>query len=476
MRFAIYATILLAILPLVLARPFFGLCMYYVVSLMQPKLLCWRPGFQDAMLVGVPLVVGAVAFGVHRKVFLPGRDSVSGRIRHVKERIVRAGLWEPAWPLALGAVLIAYIAVTRLFVPYPMSETSYQFRSLCKVFLVTLLLTGMASDERRLRILYVVVALSVGFWAIKGGLKVVVLGPHQVYGKSYDNNLFALNSVMTLPMLFYFGLSVRRTKWRALLMAGAVLMCLAIIGSRSRAGFVAFAFVLAGMAWTSRYRIRAMTAVVLAVVVAVAVSGGEIRERIDSIVQYRADKSASSRFWTWAVAKEMLLESPLIGVGFSNFEIAKSYMDGGRKAAHNIYLQNLAELGILGHPLWLAFVLGSLFSMFRFMRRCRRLSPDMRWAYYLSRGLLLGMAAFCIHGMFHNEEYLELMFVLVGLNIALQATTRRALQERKLQASATHRTPAAATAHVPARRPLHPEHAFGRPLTFSRFIRNPRPI
>jgi len=434
MRFVLYACILFAILPIVLTRPFFGLCVYYVVSLLQPKVICWRGDFQDAMLVGVPLVIGAVAIGVKRIALAPVRDKKSGRIVAVKERLVRNPLFEPAWPLVLFVLLIGYVAVTRLFVPYPLSNTSYQFRSLCKVLLVVVLLTGLAGDLRRYRILYIVVALSVAFWAIKGGFKVILFGPHQVYGKTYDNNFFALVSVMTLPMVFYFGLSVRHARWRPLLLFFAAMTCLGVIGSRSRAGFVAFAFVLLCMAWSSRYRLKAVVAVTIVAAVAVIMSGAEIRDRVDSILAYRQDRSAQSRFYTWQVAHQLLAESPLLGVGFNNYEVAKDRLSGGLKAAHNIYVQNAAELGLLGFPIWMAIVFGTLISLYRFMRWSRRLPPDCRWAYYWSRGLLLGLSAFCIHGMFHNEQYLELMFVCVGLNIALQAVTRRELQHRCLYA------------------------------------------
>ncbi len=458
MRFAIYLTLLFAILPMVLARPFFGLCIYYVVSLLQPKLLCWHPDFQDAMLVGVPLVIGALTIGVWRWEVSPKKDERTGRVIGVLRRVTKSRLFEPAWPLLICVLLIAYIAVTRLFSEFPLESNSYPFRGLCKIVFVTVLLTGMAADFRRLRVLYIVVALAVGFWAIKGGLKVILLGPHQVYGKTYDNNLFALTSAMTLPMLFYFALSVKHAKWRALLMVCAILMCLAIIGSRSRAGFVAFGVVLAGMAWTSRYRLRAMFAVILVVVVTLATTGTEVRERITSILSYRYDRSAASRFWTWQVARDLLVRSPLIGVGFANFEIAKDRYQGGRKAAHNIYLQNLAELGLLGHPLWLLLVFGSLVSMYRFMRWARRLPPEMRWAYQWSRGLCLGMLAFCIHGMFHNEEYLELMFTLVGLNVALQVTTRRELAERRLLDLVEQSRPAKRRRLTRPRLPVEPAH------------------
>lgn len=462
MRFAIYVALLLSVLPLVFFRPFFGLCAYYVVSLLQPKYVAWHPAFQDAMIVGVPLVIGALLIGVRRQELIARKESLTGRIVGFRERIVRGALFEPAWPLAVCVLLLIYISITRLLVPYPLSNNADLYRALIKIMFVTALVTGMASDFKRLRILYIVVALSTAFWAIKGGMKVLVLGPHQVFGKNYDNNLFALTSVMTLPMVFYYALSVRHARWRNLLLACSVLICLGIIGSHSRAGFVAFGFVLMGMAWTYRYRFRAMAAVMLVVIVASIASGAEIRERIDSIIRYDQDKSARSRFATWAVARELLAQSPLIGVGFNNFELARRQYDGGRKAAHNIYLQNMAELGLLGHPLWLLLVLGSVFSMYRFMRWARRLPADMRWAHNWARGLFLGMCAFCIHGMFHNEEYLELMFAMVGLHVALKITTRRELESRKLFALVRPAKPVRKSRpeFVPETGPLHPAKLF----------------
>lgn len=474
MRFFLYVSILLAILPLVFMRPFFGLCVYYVVSLLQPKFLCWRDDFQDALLVGVPFVIGAIALGVKHVQTLPDRD-VTGRIKGVITKIVRSPLFEPSWFVALGALLIIYISVTRLIVPFPLEHTSIQFRSLCKVFLVTVLLTGLVTDSRRFRILFLVIALATAFWAIKGGLKVVLIGPHQVYGKSYDNNLFALTSVMTLPMIFYFGLSVKQARWRTVLLVFAALMCLSIIGSRSRAGFVAFGIVLVCMAWGSRYRLRALFGVFLVVAAVVTMSSKEVTDRIDSILAYRDDRSARSRFHTWEVAKELVKQSPLIGVGFNNFELAQNRYFGGRKAAHNIFLQNLSELGMLGHPLWLLIVFGSMISLFVFMRRSRRLPADMRWVYYCSRGLLLGMLGFCLHGMFHNEEYLELMFAMIGLSIALQAVTKRELRTQQLYAMVETENDAPQRESSAVVRPApvveHPGELFDRPRSLGALAR-----
>ncbi|MBX3395241.1 MAG: O-antigen ligase family protein [Phycisphaerae bacterium] len=434
MRFALYLAILIALMPLVFSRPFFGLCVYYVVSLLQPKYLCWRPDLQDALLVGVPLVVGAVAIGARRRELVPEWDLYSGRLLSLRTRIVSSALIQPRWGILLLGLLIAYVAVTRTMAPFPLSHTSYQFSGLCKVLLVAAMITGLVTTPRQFRALFLVIAMATSFWAIKGGLKVMMIGPHQVYGRTYDNNLFALTSVMTLPMVFYFGLTVKSVRWRAFLLICAALICLGIIGSRSRAGFVAFGVVLMCMAWSSKYRLRALIAVLLVATVTTFMSGTEILDRLDSIFAYSEDQSARSRFFTWLFAWQLFLDNPLFGVGFGNYEIAKIALGGGNKSAHNIFLQNLAELGAIGSLIWCAVVFGSMYSLQQLMRWSRRLPTDMRWVYNCARGLLLGLLAFCIHGFFHNESYIELMFVLVALTISLRLVAERQWHEMRLHA------------------------------------------
>lgn len=443
MRFVVYLSILCALIPLVFTRPFFGLCLYYIVSLLQPKLLCWRGDFQDAMIVGVPLVMGAITVGVRRRVAEPRVDPRTGTVVGADWRLTRSRLFEFAWPLGALMLLMIYLTFNRLMSRFSLESSSESFRALWKVVLVTALLTGMATDYRRFRILYAVVALSVAFWAIKGGIKVLLIGPHQVYGKTYDNNLFALTSVMVLPMVFYHAMTVRRARWRYALFAASALISLAIICSQSRAGFVALAFVTVCMAWSSRYRFRVVGAVAMLGLCIMLVSRSEIEQRVQSIIAYQSDQSARSRLGSWNTAIAVWSANPVFGVGFNQYQPAARAMFGGKRDAHNIFLQNLAELGAVGHPIWLACVLGVPLSMYRFMVRARRLPAQYRWAYYWARGLLLGLVAFAIHGFFHNEEYLELMVTMVGLTVALRIMTRRVLVQDGLERIESARTAAA---------------------------------
>lgn len=476
MRFAIYLSILCALVPLVFTRPFFGLCLYYVVSLLQPKLLCWRGDFQDAMIVGVPLVLGAVTVGVRRRVLEPRIDPRTGTVIGADQHLTRSRLFEFAWPLGALALLMIYLTFNRVISRFPLESTSESFRALWKVVLVTALLTGMATDFRRFRILYVVVALSVAFWAVKGGIKVLLIGPHQVYGKTYDNNLFALTSVMVLPMVFYHAMTVRHARWRFALFAASALISLAIICSQSRAGFVALAVVTVCMAWSSRYRFRVVGAVAMLGICILFVSRNEIEQRVQSIISYQSDQSARSRLGSWNTAIAVWAANPVFGVGFNQYQPAARAMFGGKREAHNIFLQNLAELGVVGHPIWLACVLGVPLSMYRFMRQTRLLPVQYRWAYYWARGLLLGLLGFAIHGFFHNEEYLELMVTMVGLTVALRIMTRRVLMQDGLvriesaRLEAAHIKPTTATpGSTSPGSSAHPAAPFApRPLAWGR--------
>lgn len=425
MRFALYLTLLICLLPLVFSRPFFGLCVYYVVSFMQPKVLCWRPDLQDSLLVGVPLVAGAILFGVRQPRWAPAAPSGGGALSQgLREQWLRGGLFEPSWQALLLLLLVGYIGLTGAVSTLHAPDAGEMYGRLCKVVLVTVLMTGLAASADRFHALCIVVAVATGFWAIKAGAWTLLLGPHRTHGEDYDNNLFALKSVMVLPLLYQLGMADTNRRRRYLFMGLAALTALGIIGSRSRSGFVALAFVLICMMWSGRHRIRAALGVCLLGFVALIVSGNEIRTRLTSIEDYQSDRSAGKRFVIWQAAWDVFAAHPLTGVGFARFEAAHQKENQRSWAAHNIWLQNLAELGLIGHPLWLALVLGTILELYLLMRRTARAPPELRRLHHAASGLLMGMCAFWIHGMFHNEEYLELMFTFIGMTVCLRVVVR----------------------------------------------------
>src|SRR5436190_498317 len=93
-RYALYITLLYGSLPFVFARPFCGICVYFIVSFMEPKVLCWQPGLQDSLIVGIPLILGILLFGIKRIRIEPVRDAPTGRITALRQTLVRNRLVE----------------------------------------------------------------------------------------------------------------------------------------------------------------------------------------------------------------------------------------------------------------------------------------------------------------------------------------------------------------------------------------------
>jgi hypothetical protein len=78
---------------------------------------------------------------------------------------------------------------------------------------------------------------------------------------------------------------------------------------------------------------------------------------------------------------------------------------------------------------------------------------------------MLGIVAFCVHGFFHNEEYLELMFAMVGLNVALQVAVRREFDATRCSIPPEcQQTPRSSvpTIGAPDSPLFHPAYLFGR--------------
>ena len=116
--------------------------------------------------------------------------------------------------------------------------------------------------------------------------------------------------------------------------------------------------------------------------------------------------SAFTRLSLWRVAWEAFRDHPLLGVGPNNYRIVFSHYFQGKMegqliwaSAHNLYLQQLAERGILGFAA-LAAVLGAL--AFRAFRRARE-NPNAwnLWAWG-------AVAAFLVMNLtetaFQNEQ------------------------------------------------------------------------
>jgi len=172
---------------------------------------------------------------------------------------------------------------------------------------------------------------------------------------------------------------------------------------------------------TSRRLLLAAAAVILLIVTAVS----PVRERIANAT--RDLFLPGNRYDIWAAAVDVVHRFPM-GVGRKNGEILRDYANipQHHKHAHNNVLQITMESGYLGLATF-------LWWMGRFARLTwrsyRRVPPEEARIQALAVAVLATFVGFHAAGLveynFGDSEVLEAFFVMMGLGLVVDRTTRR---------------------------------------------------
>jgi O-antigen ligase len=125
------------------------------------------------------------------------------------------------------------------------------------------------------------------------------------------------------------------------------------------------------------------------------------------------DASAESRLIMWGWCVEMMVESPLFGIGPDHFPIVmERYGIWRNKEAHTLWLQTGAELGVPG----LAFLVGYYgICCFKLRRQRRLLDRVDPWLADAGRMVLASLAGFAVSAQFVSLEGLELPYYVTML-------------------------------------------------------------
>ena len=196
--------------------------------------------------------------------------------------------------------------------------------------------------------------------------------------------------------------------------------CLALAGialllTQSRGGLLAFAAVLMVSAYLlapdRKARMRRLAMVLIACVLAAGVAGFFF-QRLSEIDDY----TAVSRLAIWGGAFTVFARSPLLGAGFGNLRPMMGGLlglpEGWMGDAHNLYLELLAESGVVG---FMAFAVLIVCALRVARRRIRQSHDDFE--------RLIGIAVFAaicsvlVHGtvdyLFHTTPQVAALFFLV---------------------------------------------------------------
>lgn len=249
-------------------------------------------------------------------------------------------------------------------------------------------------------------------------------------------------------------LAFRLPKWaRLCTLAACGLIGYVVLVTQSRGAFVSLAIFALALLWRSRGRQRGRVLVGLAAAaVALTIYAPEgLSKRLSGLrnvtntTNLKAvdpEGSAEQRYEIWKVARTVIAENPVLGVGLGAYARAhgQTVMRGGfsviargNRDAHSTFLTSLAETGMPGLLMFLTIIGTTLAFCERIRRRALRVMPAEARALVVME---IGFLAFLVAGIWGSYSKLHFPYLHLLLLWSLAEVTRRELARRAAGAPA----------------------------------------
>jgi O-antigen ligase len=246
-------------------------------------------------------------------------------------------------------------------------------------------------------------------------------------------NDLAINIAITFPFGLAFLLHSRGLK-KFLWAAGLGFMCLGVVLTSSRSGFLALIITIVICVWEYGIKEKRRQLVVATILITIlgfgiAVSDSHYRARLESIVLGNIEGSGDkgSREARVALLKKSIdvaVTHPIFGVGPGCF----SLVDSGWVVAHNAYTELAAETGFPGLLLFLAAIWAALKNI-GVVRKSQqyRDNPEFR---NITEAMRAGLVAYIAGSWFASTEYNLYPYFMIGYTCALVRIINTPAQEQ----------------------------------------------
>ncbi|MGH8670992.1 MAG: putative O-glycosylation ligase, exosortase A system-associated [Burkholderiales bacterium] len=384
--------------PFILKRPWIGIIIWAWLGYMNPHKLSW--GFaRDMPFAQIVAITTVLALLLSKE---------SKKIPWTRETVVLL-------------IFIVWMFITTVFSLLP--EFAWpQMEKVAKIQFMTFLTLILITSRDRLQLLVWVIALSLSFYGVKGGIFTLlgggtdaVMGPEGTF--IGQNNEIGLALIMTVPLLRYLQLSTDKAWLRRGIMAAIVLTAIAIVGTQSRGALVGITAMGLFLWLKSPGKGKFFTAVLLAGVafLIVNIMPEKWYDRMATIQTYEADRSAMGRINSWGFAFN-LAKGRALGGGYECFqsEIFSQYAPNPADVhdAHSIYFEVLGEHGFIGLALFLALGLMT-WRTGSWVIKTARDDPDKKWAGDLASMIQVSMVGYATGGAFLGLAYFDFYYHLV---------------------------------------------------------------
>ena len=439
MRDLIFVGYLAAIMLLAFKRPFLFTLIYAYIDIVSPQRLSYF------LLNSIPLSL--VMFALAFLGFLVSDDKKDVRVA-------------PRWVLLL--VLLAYCGYTTTVAAEPVAALE-KWNWVWKALVFAAFLPLTLHKKLRIEALVLTMVLCASALIVTGGIKTATGGGG--YGALvvliddnsglFEGSIISCVAITIIPLILWLAKhgTIFRPSWMVRGYAAALIFaCLLIpVGTQARTGIVCIAVLGILLLRHARYRMLYLGAVALVGLAAMPFLPSTFTQRADTIKDYKADESASTRIAVWAWTWEYVKEHPM-GGGFDvyrqnriRYDIAqkadsdevisvdmpavKEVVDEGR-AFHSSYFEMLGEQGFPGLIIWLMIQLGGVWRMEVLQRLYRKRNrEDEGWVAPLANALQNAQIIYLVGSLFVGIAFQAFFFMLIALQIGLDTYLARRRKE-----------------------------------------------
>lgn len=409
MRDLLLVAILVALVPLILRRPYVGALAWAWVSLMSPHRLAYGFALTLPYAMVIALTTLAVLPMTKQKYPLP-KNAIT----------------------TLLIIFVCWMSFTTLFALNPdsaavMTAWKQSLKTHLMLLVTLMLIRGRAQIEQ----LIWVMVVSIGFYGAKGGYFTLATGGEfKVWGPSgtfiEGNNELALALVTLIPLMYYL-VCVASNHWvRKGLWLSMILCVFSILGSHSRGALLAI------LAMTAFFIVKSNRPFLLGICASALLAGAvlsmpaEWTARMNSIQDYQTDGSAQSRLNTWHTIWNMAVDRPLVGAGYRvgssvMYQRYSPILTNKAFDSHSIYFQALGEHGFVGLALYLGLGIATWRKARKLAKECAD-GPERAWVPLLMRMIQVSMIGFAAGGTFLGLLHYDFPYYLAGLVVLVGAT------------------------------------------------------
>jgi probable O-glycosylation ligase (exosortase A-associated) len=431
---------LVSFIALGFRRPFIFVLAYAYVDIVSPQRLSYY------LLNSVP--VSLISFGLAILSWSFVEDKRNARFT------ARQGMM---------IVLLLYCWMTTVNADF-MVEAAEKWSWVWKALVFAIFLPLTLTTRLRIEALALVMTLSAGSIIIVGGIKTLASGGgYGVLNLMVDNNsgLYESSTIATvaiaiIPLILYLMKhgTVYPPDWRVKTFCLALCFASVLIpiGTEARTGLICIGILGVMMLRSAKRPILYIMMAGVLGLSAIPFLPETFMKRMDTINEYKADSSASTRIAVWKWTWDYVQLHPTGGgfdayrqnsVRYETAESESATVDDKRpkqagvvvdqsRAYHSAYFEMLGEQGFPGLIMWLLIHGIGIFRMEALYRRYRKRGPeDGEWIGALASALQQGHIIYMFGSIFVGIAFQPFVYMLVGMQIGLDSYAKRREQEAR---------------------------------------------